>query len=126
MIRRAPMGSIHKPSNFGSRSTESTAFIQCVDVREHQIHELWCLGLDGISHESHPTDQVEVIAGIIEEFLTNFFLENAHIILIIGKISVYNSVQILGITDQSGGSGLSFIFNLLSRVEATELGSGNY
>ena len=63
MIQRAPMGSIHRPSNPGSGSTEETNFVQCVDGQEPQIHAFLCLGLDKISRKFHPTAQVEVIAG---------------------------------------------------------------
>ena len=43
-----------------SGSTDATIFIQCVDSQELQIHELWCLGVDGISRKVHPTSQAEV------------------------------------------------------------------
>ena len=37
---------------------DPVAFIQCVDGREPQIHEVWSLGLDGIIIEVHPKAQV--------------------------------------------------------------------
>ena len=40
MIRRASMGTIHMPLDYGSRSTESTAFTQWINGWEPQIHEL--------------------------------------------------------------------------------------
>ena len=55
MILRAPMGSICMPLDSVSGGTDVTAFIQCVDGREPQIHELWYLGLDVIVREVHPT-----------------------------------------------------------------------
>ena len=70
------MGSIRSPSDPGSSSTETTAFIQCVDGKEPKIHELWCLGLDNISHKVHPTAQVEVTSGTIGKFVTNYLAGN--------------------------------------------------
>ena len=70
------MGSIRKPSNPGSGSTEDTAFIQCVDGKEPHIHELWCLSLDKITREVHPTAQVEDIYGTAGEFVTDYFAKN--------------------------------------------------
>ena len=76
MIWHTLMGSIRQTSNPGSRSTEDTAFVQCVDGREPQIHELWCLGLDNITCEVHPTSRVEFPAGTVGEFVTNYLAEN--------------------------------------------------
>ena len=69
------MGSIYRPSDSGSDSTEATTFIQCVDGLEPLIRELWCLGLDGISREVHPTELVDVTAGTVGEFVTNYLSE---------------------------------------------------
>ena len=71
MIRRAPMRSIRRPSNPGIRSTKYTAFIQCDDGREPFINEVWILVLDRIIRKIHPTEQVEVIAGTVREFVTD-------------------------------------------------------
>ena len=119
MIRRAPMGSIRRPLDSGDGSNEDTAIIKCVDGREPHIHELWFLGLENITHKLHPTVQVEVAAGTVGEFVTDYLSENERRIQIIGKFSVNYSVQILGAPTQAWGSELPFIFNLLARVEAT-------
>ena len=120
------MGTIHRPFDSGSAGTESNAFIQCVDDREPQIHEFWCLCLDEIIREVHPTSRVEVTFGSVGEFVKNYLSENGRRINIIRKISSNNSVQTLGVPDQVRGSGLLFIINLLARVESTGWGSGNY
>ena len=65
MIRRAPMGTICRPSDYGSMGTETTAFIQCINGRDPQINELWCLGLDGIFREVHPTKRTDIPDGTI-------------------------------------------------------------
>ena len=75
-----------------------------------------------VNHEVH----VEVTSITIREFETNYLSENGRRIEIIGQISVKNSVQFLVLYDQSQGSGLLFICNLRTRVEATGWGSGNY
>ena len=66
------MGTIRRPSDSVSGVTEATAFIQCINDREPQIHELWCLGLDGIGRKVCPTARVEATAGTIGEFVTNY------------------------------------------------------
>ena len=90
------------------------------------IHELWCLGLDGTIHKVHTTSHVEVTSGTVGEFVINQLAENGRRIKIIRQLSVNNSVQFLDLSDQSWGSGLPFIFNLLYHVEATGWGGGNY
>ena len=68
MIRRAPIGAICRTSNYGSGGTEATAFIQCINVQEPQVHELWCLVLDRISRKVDTTARVEVPAETMREF----------------------------------------------------------
>ena len=70
------MGSIGRPLNPGSGSTEDTAFMKCVDGWEPQIHELWCLGLDYITPKFHPTALVEVVSGIMGDFTADYLAEN--------------------------------------------------
>ena len=69
--------------------TEATAFIKCINGRDPQINELWCLGLDGICRKVHTKARVEVPSGTVGEFG----------IKIIGQLSVNNSVQFLGLSD---------------------------
>ena len=57
------MVSIRRPSDPGIRGIEDTEFIQYIDGREPQIPKLWCLGLDNITQEFHPTAQGEAVAG---------------------------------------------------------------
>ena len=109
MIWHAPMGSICWPSNPGSKSNEDTAFIQYIDGWDPHIHKIWCLVLENINCEVHPTAQVEVIPGTVREFVTDYPAGNGRRIQIIGKFSVNNSVQFLGVPNQGGGSVLPFI-----------------
>ena len=87
------MGSMHRPSDPGSGSTGATDLLQCINGQEPHIHELWCLGLDKIIHKVHPTARVEVIAGTVREFVTDYLAKNGLRIQIIGQLSVNNSVQ---------------------------------
>ena len=119
MSRFAPIGTIYRPSDSGSRSTEATDFIQCINGREPKIHELWCLNLDGICREFHPTEHIEDTSGTVREFVTNYLAENGRQIPIIGQLSVNYRVQLLGLSDQAWVSGLPFIANILAHVEST-------
>ena len=120
------MGTIHKPSDSGSRGTETTAFIQCINDRETKIEKLWCLGLDRIYREVLLKDPVEIPAVTIGWFVTDNLAENGIRIAIIGGLSVNYSVQFLGLSDQSWGSVLPYISNLLDNVESTEWVSSNH
>ena len=66
------MGSICRPSDYGSGITEVNAFIQCADGQEPQINEFWCLVLEKNCRKVYPTAQVEVPTGTIEKFVTNY------------------------------------------------------
>ena len=81
------------PSDSGSRGTEVTDFIQCINGQEPQVHELWFMVLDGIGHKVHSTARVEVTSGTVGEFVTDYFAENGRQIEIIGQLSVNESVH---------------------------------
>ena len=120
------MGSVRRPLYSGSDSTQVTSFIQCVDGQEPQMHEFWCLVLDGIIREGYPTMQVEITAGTVGEFVTDYLAEDGCRIEIIGQLSVNDSIHFFGVLGQVGRIVLPFIFNLLDPVEATGWGSGKY
>ena len=106
------MGSICQTLNLVRRSTEYTAFVQCVDGRELLIHEVWSLGLDGIIREFHPTARVEVPSRTVGEFVTNYLSENGYIAHITRQLSINDSVQFLGVPVQSWGRRFPFLCNL--------------
>ena len=66
MAKQEPVGSIGRPSDSVSRDTEGPKFIQCVDGRDPQIHEVWTFGEDGVTREVHLTSQVDVGTGFVE------------------------------------------------------------
>ena len=101
------MVAICRPTDSGIKGIEDTAFIQCINGQEPQIHELWCLGLDVIYQEVHPTALVDVPAGTVRDFVTDCLAENRRRILIIRQLYIKDSVQFLGLSDQSRGSGFS-------------------
>ena len=95
-IRCRPMGYICRPSDTGSGGSDDTEVIQCIDGQEPQIHKLWCLVLDNITCNAHPTAQVEVGYGTMKEFTTDYLAENGRIIPIIGQLSINGRVQFFG------------------------------
>ena len=110
------MGTIRKTLDSGGRATNTTVFIQCINDWEPQIHKLWCVVLDRICREIHPTACVDIAYHLAK---------NVCQILNIGQLSVNDSVQFLGLSDQSWGSGLLFIANLLAQVKYAGWGSAN-
>ena len=113
------MGTILRYSDSGNGVTETTAFMQCINGREPHINEFWCLGLERISLKVHLTECLEVPDGTVGEFVTNYLAENGLRINIIGKFSINDGVQFLGLSDQAWGNGLPFIANILAQVEET-------
>ena len=101
MIWRRSIRSISRPSDSGSRGTKDVEFIRCGDGQEPQIHKMWCLGSDNITRKIHPTAQVEVGAGTVGRFTTNYLAKNGRIIPIIRKLSINGCVQILVISNFS-------------------------
>ena len=63
------------------------------------MHEIWCLSSDRITREVHPTAQLDVSAGVIGQFLSDYLAENGRRIPILGQISINGSVEYLGIPD---------------------------
>ena len=105
MIWHNPVVSICRPSNPIIGSTENTFFIQCVDGRDPHIHKVWSLVLYGPICEVNPTEQEFVIAGTVGYFVTSYLAENGRIVHIIGKLSINDIVQILGVPVQAWGRG---------------------
>ena len=85
MIRRAPMGDICRPSNSGSGGPETGACIQCINGQEPQIHELRCWDIVRICRGVHPTARVEILAGTVVYFFTNYLSKNSQRNQIIGE-----------------------------------------
>ena len=111
VIQHNPMVSIYYPLNPGGRSNKDTAFIQCVDGRDPHIHEVRSLGLDNITHKVHPKALVDIIAGTVGEFVTNYIAKNGGRIQIIGQLSINRSAQFLVVPTQALGHGLPFPCN---------------
>ena len=78
MARQDPVGSIGWTSDSGSGDAKGPEFIRCVDVREPQIHEVWAFGDKGVTREVHLTARVDVSAGFVGEFASEFLTDNFH------------------------------------------------
>ena len=125
MIQRRPMGSILQPSDFGSGGTKGVEFIRCVHGRKPQIHEIWCLGSNGVTHKVHQTSQIDVGAETVRQFWTQYFDENGRIIPVISQISINRSIQMLGIPADAWVRGLPFIENTQAPTVPSGWGDAN-
>ena len=76
------------------------------------MHEILCLGSNGITSEFHPTARVDFVNGVVGKLLSNHLALNGHRIPILGHISINGSVEILGIPNFS--SQPMFTENLLA------------
>ena len=65
---------------------------------------MWYHGLDGLCHNVHPTEQVDIPPINVGEFITNFLTADERRIQIIGQESVNGSVQFYGFTEVYGSS----------------------
>ena len=66
-----PVGAIHWSSNYGSGDEGGPEFIQGVDRRDPQVHEVWNSGEYGVTSKVHLTARVEIGAEFVSEFATN-------------------------------------------------------
>ena len=98
MIRRAPMGDIHRPSDYCSRYPDSGSFIQFVYGIYPQTHELWCWDIDKICHKVHLTARGDISAGTFGYFVTEYLGENGRRNQIIGELLINGSFQFSGLS----------------------------
>ena len=99
MARREPVGYIRQPYNSSSGDEYRPEFIQCVDGREPQIHEVWNFGEDGATREVHSKSQVDVRAGFVGKFATDYLTPSWRRIPMFGLNSINGIFQWLGVTD---------------------------
>ena len=71
-----PVGATHWPSDSSCGDADISKCIRCVDGRNPEVNEVWVLGEDGVTPEFHPTAQVDVDAGVVCKFATNYLTEN--------------------------------------------------
>ena len=67
-----PVGSMRCRYNSGSGGEDRTNSIRCFYRRHPKIHEVWTYGEDGVTREVHPTARVDVGAGFVGEFDTDY------------------------------------------------------
>ena len=84
-----------------------------MDGQDHQVHEVWAFSDDGITREVHLTAQVDVGAGVIGQFSSDYLTESGRRIPILGGISINGSVEWLGIPDFKRTGGPIWADNLL-------------
>ena len=61
------------------------------------MHEVWSLGSNSVTSELHTKEQVDIGAGTVRQFLTDYLTKNGNRIVILGQISINGSVEFLGI-----------------------------
>ena len=70
------MGPIRWPYDSVSGGTKGVECIRYIDGWELQIYEIGSLGSYGVNREVHPTAQVDVGAGTVEQFSTKYLDDN--------------------------------------------------
>ena len=89
-------------------------FIRYVDGRDHQINEVWKFGKDGVTREVHPTEQVDVGAGYVGEFSTNYLTPSWIRVPMFVVNSINGRFQWLGVPDFLRTDGSTWTANLLA------------
>ena len=84
-----------------------------MDGRETQIDEVWDFVSGDVTCEVHPTAQVDVDAGAVGAFTSDYPTESGRRVPIIGQISINRGVEYLGIPDFHRTSGLFWDAHLL-------------
>ena len=72
------------------------------------------LVFDSITHEYHPTEWVDIGAGVVGQFSSNYLTENGRIIPILSQICINGSVEYLVISDFHRTDGPMWVDNLLA------------
>ena len=114
MTRKDTVVSIRLPYTSASGGVEGTEFIRCLYGQEPQIHEVWDFGSDGITREVRLTARVDVGAGFVGEFLSDYLTESGCRIPIISRISINGSVEHFGVPDFHRTGGTIWAANLLA------------
>ena len=112
------MCDIRRPSNSGSGDPDTGTFIQSVNGREHQIHELCYWDIKVIWHKFHPEARVDIPVVTVGEFATEHLSENKRHNQITGEFLINGSVQFIGLSD-IWGCRIPYIPNLLNHIEDT-------
>ena len=73
-------------------------------------YKLWCHGLNGLSHDVHPTVRLEIPNGNFGEFITEYLAADGRCNIIIGQYFVNANNQFTGMPE-IWGSSLMYIFN---------------
>ena len=89
------------------------------------MHEVWDFSSDGIMCEVHPTARVDVGAGVVGEFSSDYHTESGRRVPIIGQISINGSVEHLGIPDFHRTGGPFWAANILATHSSWEGGVTN-
>ena len=81
------VASVRWKSNYGSGDEDGPEFIGCVDGQQPQIHEVWTFCEDSVTREVHPKVRVDVVAGFVGDFNTNYLTPSWFRVPMFGKIS---------------------------------------
>ena len=100
-------------ANFGSGGEYGTKFFRCVDGRQPQIHEVWTFAEDGVTREVHLTARVDVSAGFVGEFDSDYLTPSWRRVPMFGRIYINGSVEWLGVPDFLRNDELTWTLNLL-------------
>ena len=93
-----------------------------MDGRKTQVHEVWTFSEDGVTPEVYPTARVEVGAGSVGGFATNYLTADGRMIPMFRVNSINRSTQWLGVPDPLRTAGPPQTDNIL--VPSTAWGSG--
>ena len=86
-----PVRATSWPSDSGFGHTDRSKFIRCFDGFEPEVNEVWILVEEGVTPKFHPTDRVDVDAGVVCKFSTKYLTENGF------KTSIFCKTTINGI-----------------------------
>ena len=82
-------------------------------VTRPQIYEVWTFGEDGVTREVHPTSRIDVGAGFVGEFATDYLTPSWRRVPIFGVNSINGSVQWLGVPHFVRTDGTAWTDNIL-------------
>ena len=92
-----PVVSMRCLATSGSGGEDVPEFFCCVDGQHPKIFEVWTFGEDGVTREVHPIARVDVGAGFVGKFATNYLNTTWHRLPMFRRNDINGSVKWLGV-----------------------------
>ena len=117
-----PVGATCWSSDSGCGFAHRSKSIHCVDGHKPEVNEVWNLGEDSVTPKVHCIAKVDINAGFVCKFSTNYLTENGFKTSIFFKNSINGIFEFLGVPDPLRTNGPYWIDNILVPIKSWGVG----